>query len=175
MKEKNGLKPVLSNKEISFILESSLFESYCENNTGYIFSEVSIGCKKIFGKYSNNRRLDIVRIGVGLKKEKLKYSDNKELFQELLYKSNDIEIVEIKTKLNRTVIGQIMVGEYMFKEKFCVKDITKAILYINGDEALEKYCILNGIKLLCNSIHAENRTAHENCSSINPKRKIKID
>jgi hypothetical protein len=62
-------------------------------------------------------------------------------------KEYEIELIEIKAKLNRLVIGQIIVGEYMFKKKFNVNNTIKTILYHEGDEALETFCNDNQIKL----------------------------
>jgi hypothetical protein len=127
--------------------ESDLLKLYCKFHTGVIFAEVSIGDKTIFGNNSKNRRIDLVRINNDRKTFRLNYKNHKELFFKLI--QNYIpEIVEIKTKLNRLVIGQIIVGEYMFKKKFKVKEATKTILYHEGDEALEYFCKENNINLV---------------------------
>jgi hypothetical protein len=84
-----------------------------------------------------------------------RYGKSKGHFLELV-KSNqyDIELVEIKSKLNRGVIGQIIVGEYLFKKKYNVKNCLKAILYHIGDELLEIFCMENNIRLLKESPNA---------------------
>ena len=125
-----------------------LLKLYCSEHSGTSFPEVSIGDKNIFGKNSTDRRLDIVRIENDIYKWYKNYNDNKDYFLKLLKSNRIIEIVEIKTKLNRTVIGQIIVGEYMFKKKFNVKNVTKSILYHIGDDALELFCNENNIKLI---------------------------
>jgi hypothetical protein len=128
--------------------EDDLLKIYCTCHTGVTFTEVSIGDKNIFGKNSKNRRIDAVRINNDHKIFRLKYCNNKELFMNLI--KNDkykIELIEIKTKLNRLVIGQIIVGEYMFRKKFKVDNTIKTILYHEGDEALELFCNENKIVL----------------------------
>ena len=128
--------------------EEDLLKLYCSEFRGTSFPEVSIGNKEIFGKNSTDRRLDIVRIENDIYKWFRNYNENKDYFLQLLKMDRIIEIVEIKTKLNRTVIGQIIVGEFMFKKKFNVKNVTKAILYHVGDDALELFCNENNIKLI---------------------------
>jgi hypothetical protein len=128
--------------------ESDLLKLYCTHHDGFIFTEVSIGDRKIFGKDSKNRRIDLVRINNDRKTFRLKYCNCKDLFTKLINnKKYEIELIEIKTKLNRLVIGQIIVGEYMFRKKFNVDNTIKIILYHEGDEALESFCNENQIKL----------------------------
>jgi hypothetical protein len=90
-----------------------------------------------------------LRIEDDIYKWKCKYIDHKERFKNAVSANrHKIELVEIKTKLNRGVIGQILVGEYLFKKKFNANKVIKAILYHIGDEALEEYCKDNNIKLI---------------------------
>jgi hypothetical protein len=119
--------------------EIDLLKLYCSYHRGFSFFEVSIGNKNIFGINSKNRRIDIVRILCDHKYIRIKYSENRKLFNELI-NNYEIEIVEIKNKLNRPVIGQIIVAEYMLKKLYNIKSMTKAILYHEGDEALELLC-----------------------------------
>ncbi|MDR1099864.1 MAG: hypothetical protein LBL28_05220, partial [Treponema sp.] len=128
--------------------ENDLLKLYCTHHPGFTFTEVSVGDKKLFGKNSKNRRIDMVRIHNDHNRVKLKYSHKKELFERLLNGNYKIEIIEIKTDLNRLVIGQIIVGEYMFKKKYNVNEIIKTILYHRGDEALETFCKENEINLV---------------------------
>jgi hypothetical protein len=44
--------------------------------------------------------------------------------------------------------GQILVGEYLFKKKFNVKNVSLAVLYHIGDELLEMFCKEKGIRLI---------------------------
>ena len=57
-------------------------------------------------------------------------------------------LVEIKTDLKRGVIGQIIVGEYLFKKKFNANNVSLAILYHIGGELLEMFCREKGIRLI---------------------------
>jgi len=129
--------------------ENDLLKLYCAYHQGTSFSEVSVGEMNIY-KDSNDRRIDIVRIENDIYKWKMSYSKNKEHFNKIVRnKSYKIELVEIKTKLNRGVIGQIIVGEYLFKKKYNVHvNISKAILYHIGDELLELFCKDNQINLI---------------------------
>jgi hypothetical protein len=126
--------------------EKDLLKLYCLKNNGTSFTEVSIG-NKIIAKNSTDRRLDIVRIEND-KKCHRPYGKYKKDFQNIVKEGYKIELVEIKTKLNRPVIGQILVGEYLFKKKFNVKNVSLAVLYHIGDELLEMFCRDKGIKLI---------------------------
>ena len=127
--------------------ENDLLKLYCSNHSGTSFAEVSVGRIEL-NKITKDRRIDIVRIKNDHYKWFRKYSENKEYFEDLVNNNHEIELVEIKTKLNRLVIGQIIAGEYLFKKKYCVKNVSKTILYHIGDELLEDYCNKNEIKLI---------------------------
>ena len=128
--------------------ENDLLKLYCSNNHGTSFREVSVGLRNS-SKNSNDRRIDVVRIENDINEKVCKYSTNKDPFMDLVKTDKyNIELVEIKKKLNRGVIGQIIVGEYLFKKKFKVNNITKAIVYHIGDSLLEEFCKENQIKLI---------------------------
>jgi len=127
--------------------ENDLLRLYCLKHDGTSFTEVSVGNRTI-AKNSNDRRLDIVRIENDIYKWHRQYGKYKEYFQDIVKNEHKIELVEIKTKLNRCVIGQILVGEYLFKKKFNVKKVSLAVLYHIGDELLELFCRDKGIRLI---------------------------
>jgi hypothetical protein len=127
--------------------EEDLKRLYCLKHNGTSFTEVSVG-NKIIAKNSTDRRLDIVRIENGTYKRQRQYAKDKEHFHDIVYNKHKIELVEVKVKLNRNVIGQILVGEYLFKKKFNVKNVSLAILYHIGDELLEMFCKEKGIRLI---------------------------
>ncbi|MHB9292993.1 hypothetical protein Holit_02110 [Hollandina sp. SP2] len=128
--------------------ENDLLKLYCAEHRGTSFVEVSVGNNNI-DKNSNDRRIDIVRLENDHYKWLKKYSSNKDFFKKLISENSyKIELVEIKTKLDRGVIGQIIVGEYLFKKKFNVRNVTKTILCHKGDELLETFCNDNQIKLV---------------------------
>jgi hypothetical protein len=129
--------------------EVDLTKLHCWHQTAYIFYEVSIGDKVIFGENSTDRRIDIVIIPHGHREFRYTYSDKKDLFKKLVRDDeHQIEIIEVKTNLNRGVIGQILVAEYMFKKKIKVVNLKKSILYQYGDDALEMYCRAHQISLI---------------------------
>ncbi|MCL2044481.1 MAG: hypothetical protein FWG89_10120 [Treponema sp.] len=129
--------------------EADLTSLFIKNQTSCIFLEVSIGSKNIFGKNSTDRKIDIVVIHGCKSKKPYNYNENKAYFLKLIQDSkNEVEIIEVKKKLNRVVIGQILVGEFMFKKKYEVKKIKKSILYHIGDDAMELFCKENKINLI---------------------------
>ena len=128
--------------------EAELSNSFCKSQSSWIFSEVSVGSKKIFGENSTNRAIDLVLIQGSHPGKHYNYRDHKDLFLQLIHDvKNVITLVEVKKKLNRNVIGQILVAEFMFKKKFKVKKLKKSILYHIGDDALELFCKQNQIDL----------------------------
>jgi len=127
--------------------EDDLLRLYCLKHPGTSFTEVSVGNRTI-AKNSTDRRIDIVRIENDVNKEQLKYGKYKKDFLSIVKNRHKIELVEIKIKLNRPVIGQILVGEYLFKKKFNVEKVSLAVLYHIGDELLEMFCKDNGIRLI---------------------------
>ena len=127
--------------------EKDLLQLYCLKHEGTSFTEVSVG-NQLIAKNSTDRRLDIVRIENEVNKCHRPYGKYKKDFQDIVKDGYRIELVEIKTKLNRGVIGQILVGEYLFKKKFNVRKVSLAILYHIGDELLEMFCKDKGIRLI---------------------------
>ena len=129
--------------------EAKLINTFGKSQTSCIFLEVSIGSKNIFGKNSTYRRIDIVVIHGCNSKKPYMFGEKKEEFLRFIKDSkNEFEIIEVKKKLNRVVIGQILVGEFMFKKKYNVKKVKKSILYEKGDDALELFCKENKINLI---------------------------
>ncbi len=51
-----------------------------------------------------------------------------------------VELIEVKRKLNRLVIGQIIVGVDMFQHQYQPHEITSVIVCAEGDPALEWVC-----------------------------------
>jgi len=129
--------------------EADLTNQFIKKQTSSIFLEVSIGSKAIFGKNSTDRKIDIVVIHGCKSKKSYNYNENKDYFLELIQDpKNEVEIIEVKKKLNRVVIGQILVGEFMFKKKYKIKKIKKSVLYHIGDDAMELFCKKNKINLI---------------------------
>ena len=57
-----------------------------------------------------------------------------------LLSQKEIELIEVKRKLNRLVIGQIIVGIDMFKKQYGSINIKGVILCTESDPALEEIC-----------------------------------
>ena len=58
-------------------------------------------------------------------------------------------MIEVKKKLDRLVIGQVIVGVDMFERQYGVKKIKPVILYQIGDPALEWVCDKREISAYC--------------------------
>ncbi len=118
--------------------ETALLKQYHVEKGGRLYIEVSIGGKapELWEGVASRRWIDGVRLA---------HEDNAWLarertdFLELL--GADVpELIEIKTTLNRGVIGQILVAEEMFKAQFKVREVKLIILCEKGDVALEWFC-----------------------------------
>jgi hypothetical protein len=138
----------METKKKTKLSEKDLLRLYCLQHDGTSFSEVSVG-NQTNKKNSTDRRLDIVRIENDHYKWYRQYAKDKDYFRDIVgNKMYKVELVEIKTKINRCVIGQILVGEYLFKKKFNVEKASLAILYHIGDDLLEMFCKEKGIRLI---------------------------
>jgi hypothetical protein len=60
---------------------------------------------------------------------------------------NKIEVIEIKEKLGRYVIGQVIIGADMMALKYDVAGIDQMIVCKVGDPLLESLCKQRGIKV----------------------------
>jgi hypothetical protein len=71
---------------------------------------------------------------------------NREHFKSV-FKDAEVEIIEIKRKLNRVVIGQVVVGATMMSIEYNATPLLKTIVCKIGDPALEIICKQMGIRV----------------------------
>ena len=127
-------------------LEDRLINTYWQEKQGLLFLEVPIGDNKnIWPKASKIRRIDGIRVE-DRENQILKPFDL-EIFKNAI-KNKDIELIEAKKKLNRLVIGQIVVGIEMFKKQYSSGKIKGLILCKEDDPALEIICKEMGIEVV---------------------------
>lgn len=127
-------------------LEDKLIVRYREEVEGSMFLEVPIGNDKdIWPKESRVRRIDCIRVLDD--SNEIYKSYDRDIFKNII-KDKHIELIEAKKRLNRLVIGQVLVGIDMFIKEYKNKDIKGVILCEIGDPALEVICKERGIEVV---------------------------
>lgn len=130
--------------------EDRLLKAYWDQMGGKIFTEVQIGASgpSEWPEGSKTRRIDAVRIlsSEGGKDDILSYNSSRDYFIEIV-KGSDVELIEIKRDLNRPVIGQILVGEEMFRKDYDPRKVSLTILCAEEDPALKWVCNEKDINL----------------------------
>lgn len=124
--------PDKTNDWIPKTFENHLLYKYWQKAGGLIYAEVEVGNKKrnpFWKKGAKCRYFDGVR----------HFFKNKSEFSERVA-DQPIELIEIKKKLNRPVIGQIVAGYDMFRQDYKSGKITNVIICSKGDPALEWVC-----------------------------------
>jgi len=124
--------------------EDGLLEKYLDKHPGKLFKEVKVG--KLEDRKCS-QRVDAILIP-NKKKEVYceKEIDLKKIKKELEEKS--IEIIEVKAKLNRAVIGQVEVAKYLADNNFNYKKATPVIICSKIQAGLKQYCNKKNIKVV---------------------------
>lgn len=126
--------------------EDKLLFKYYTQVRGVLALEVPVGTQKAFPPKSKIRRIDGIRIPCNNHLTAF-YGDISDEFPGLI-KNMKIELIEVKVKLNRLVIGQIIAGVDMFEREYKHTDITPVIVCSEGDPALEWVCENRGIRVV---------------------------
>lgn len=130
-------------------LEDKLLYKYWLEVGGLLCLEVPIGSPGGSGNWpsgSKTRRID----GVLLKNQEweiVRFRDRETEFLEAI-QTQTIELIEVKKKLNRLVIGQVIAGVDMFERQYQAGKIKPVILCTEGDPALEWVCEKRGIEVI---------------------------
>jgi len=122
---------------------------YCNRVGGQVYAEVPLAGPKgpaLWSSNSTTRRLDGVRFAAPDRHRQVRPFD-KRAFVASLSSSGTPWLIEAKVKLNRPVIGQIIVGADLFEKQYGVKPAKLIILCRTGDDALEWACKKRGIEV----------------------------
>jgi hypothetical protein len=123
--------------------EDRLLQKYLESVGGRIYVEVPIGGPGDTGKWPlgcTSRRIDGVRLEANDREPGIFFfTGNQRRFIEELKLSQSVDIIEVKSSLNRPVIGQALAGIDMFEREYGVKG-KPVVVCGAGDSALEWVC-----------------------------------
>lgn len=129
-------------------LEDKLLRKYHDENGGKMIMEVAVawskGLKNWEGKHSH-RAIDGVRIP-DAETEEIGFPGNGDEVLDSI-KDSKVELIEVKKKLNRPVIGQVLAGEPMLEADYSPKSIEKVVICQKSDSALEWVCEKKNIRL----------------------------
>lgn len=131
--------------------EDRLLHAYWLKARGRIYLKAPIGGPGGLGNWppgSKIRRIDGVRVeSPGPQQEGIfRFSGRCEEFCEAI-KDRPVELIEVKKKLNRLVIGQVIAGADMFKRQYGTEMVATVILCEEGNPALEWVCQQRGIRV----------------------------
>jgi hypothetical protein len=124
--------------------EDRLLHEYWLKRRGIIYLEVSIGTRTGTGRFPEGsvaRRIDAVRIPAGkLKPQVLAPGDYRLKDIQDAFRGKNVEVIEIKRRLNRPVFGQVIAGTEMFWRQYRPNSIKPVILYEVPDPVMKWVC-----------------------------------
>lgn len=134
--------------------EDEILLEYWQEVGGLIFAEVVVGGRgqgSRWPKGSKARRIDALRFSnfeaLDLSPGIVTYRrENKDFIEELIQKST-VEMIEIKEKLGRYVIGQAIIGVDLLELRYGDVDADAVILCRVGDPLLEMICQRHAIQV----------------------------
>lgn len=136
------MKPTHLKYNPSKFHEDRLLENYFKEKGGILYTEVRVGMGgvKRYPRGARPRRIDAVRLAGG---EAAIVPFNRKSIPDFLQATRDrkIEVIEIKRRLNRPAIGQVIVGAKLMEKEY--PDIRRVLMVIVceiGDPVLEMIC-----------------------------------
>ena len=131
--------------------EDRLLQKYWKSVGGRIYVEVLIGGRGGPGNWPagcTTRRIDGVRLEVNDGEPGIFFfTGNQGHFRDELKQSQTVEIIEVKSSLNRPVIGQALAGIDMFEREYGVKG-KPVVVCGKNDTALEWVCQKRNIRVV---------------------------
>lgn len=127
--------------------EDNLLYEYCRKFGGVTFTEVPFGDTK---EPKKARRIDAVRFRKHTATRRIVKYEREEFERRLssaARKGEKVEVIEVKGKLNRSVIGQVIVANYWFGDKD--QNVRPEKVIICGEEVkvLKKFCSKHDIRV----------------------------
>ena len=135
--------------------EDNILLKYWEKVGGIIFTEVFVGKGGIqkWVSGAKSRRIDGVQI-ISLRKINGLSDDiitfnkksNIQEFQEIL-SSGQVKVIEAKDKLNRVVLGQVIIGADLIEMEYNLSNVGQVAICEIGDPVLEAVCKRRNIEV----------------------------
>ena len=116
---------------------------------GRVYVEVPIGGTARYGQGAKTRYVDAVRFP-GIEHDDVLDFDET-AFHEDVHRGSPVEVIEVKAKLNRPVIGQLVVARELAPADWDLApdvDLRLVALVTEGDPALEPVCLRLGIRVI---------------------------
>jgi hypothetical protein len=130
--------------------EDRLLQQYWRKHPGCMVAEVPIGGAGGPGRWptgSGRRRIDAVRLpGNALEPQIVSYRSARNHLGALTARCG-VELVEVKPKLNRLVLGQALAAQDMFERQYGIRSPKMTIVCGRTDPALEWVCKRRGISV----------------------------
>ena len=129
--------------------EDRLLVGYWEQVGGTIITEVNIGDAgpSRWPEGSSFRRLDGVRFDSEYRNEITKPTVFSSAQIQDIVDDRHVEIIEVKQRLNRPVIGQAIAGRDMFERDYMPRTVEPVVVCGKGDPSLEWVCRRNRIRV----------------------------
>ena len=118
-------------------------------SAGRVYVEVPIGGAAGYGQGAKTRYVDAVRFPGTQPDDVLDYDEK--AFHEDVHRGSPVEAIEIKAKLNRSVIGQLVVARELAPTDWGLApdvDLRLVALVTESDPALEPVCLRLGIRVI---------------------------
>jgi hypothetical protein len=134
--------------------EDKLLFAYWKEVGGVLYLEVPVGRvgEDDFPTGSKVRRIDAVRLPAEDPEERKIIPSKKHELKDLqaaFRNKHDLEVIEVKKKLNRLVFGQVIAGVDMFEKQYRPFSISPIIVFEIDDPAMEWVCRKHGIETIC--------------------------
>jgi len=123
--------------------EDHLLQKYLEENSGKLFLEVPVS---FLSEPITARRIDGILIPDSITNVYPQGSYNVEQLKNE-FKDKRLHLLEAKRYLDRLVIGQVLVGDSLFKKVFSPCDVIKVAVCGEGNPDIEWYCEENEIEV----------------------------
>lgn len=134
--------------------EDKLLHAYWQTVGGLIYAEVVLGGRRLANRWpvgSKPRRIDGVRILLPEERNAdsdiITYSSKKAAEFEHKIQEYAIEVIEVKTRLGRYVIGQAIIGVDLLELALQPKQVHSIVVCKIGDPVLELICQKRGVKV----------------------------
>ena len=130
--------------------ESKTLHDFHNNNLapGILVEEVPVSylSEKDREEEKEYRRLDGIRVSNSIN-QIIYYTNDHELKN--IIKGKKVQLIEVKRRLNRSVIGQVLIGRDLFIDRYGHSDVEMVILtrIKKYNASLYKWCVLNDIKI----------------------------